>query len=57
MAFLFFAFGAMAAIEMSNPVPAAVINGKINASEVHSGLFMSNSITMKNRLVANVADE
>jgi hypothetical protein len=57
MAFLFLAFGAMAATEMSNPVPAAVINGKIKASEVRSGFFMSNSITMKNRLVANVVDE
>lgn len=42
---------------MSNPVPVAVINGKIKASEVRSGFFMSNSITMKNRLVANVVDE
>ncbi|MCX2170657.1 hypothetical protein ACMFFK_20590 [Serratia marcescens] len=55
--FYAFAFGAIAAIDIRSPVPAAVISGKIKASEVLSGLFMSKSITMKKTLVANVVEE
>lgn len=51
------AFGAMAAIDINNPVPAAVINGKINASEVRNGFLISNNIAMKKKLVANVVEE
>ncbi|HAH5906710.1 TPA: hypothetical protein HH840_003011 [Escherichia coli] len=47
----------MAAIDIKKPVPAAVMSGKIKASDVLSGLFISKSITIKNTLVANVVDE
>ncbi|MCF0046669.1 hypothetical protein [Enterobacter hormaechei] len=47
----------MAAIDIKNPVPAAVINGKIKASDVLSGFFISKSITIKKTLVAKVVDE
>lgn len=47
----------MAAIDIRRPVPAAVISGKIKASEVLNGLLISKSITIKNTLVANVVDE
>lgn len=55
--FYAFALGAIAAIDIRNPVPAAVISGKIKASEVLNGLLISKSITIKNTLVANVVDE
>lgn len=47
----------MAAIDIRSPVPAAVISGKIKASDVRSGLFISKSITIKKTLVAKVVDE
>jgi hypothetical protein len=55
--FYAFALGAMAAIDIKKPVPAAVISGKMKASEVLSGLFISKSMTIKNTLVAKVVDE
>lgn len=50
-------FGAKSARDMSRPVPHAMINGKIKASDVLSGFLTSNKITTKNILVANVVDE
>jgi len=49
--------GTIAAIEIINPVSAAIIKGNMKASEVLSGFFMSKRITMKNALVAKVEDE
>ncbi|GKX40028.1 hypothetical protein SOASR014_37670 [Pectobacterium carotovorum subsp. carotovorum] len=39
------------------PVSDASIKGKINASDVLNGFFMSKSITTKKALVANVDEE
>ncbi len=44
-------------MDIKNPVNAAVINGKMKSSEVRSGFLISNSITTKKELVANVVDE
>lgn len=50
-------FGAIAAIDIMNPVSIANISGMMNASDVLSGFFISHSITRKKPLVANVVDE
>jgi hypothetical protein len=50
-------FGAIADIDIMNPVSIAKISGMINASDVLRGLFMSHNITRKKPLVANVVDE
>lgn len=50
-------FGTIADSDIIKPVNAAIISGKIKASEVLSGFFMSNRITIKNALVANVDEE
>ncbi len=49
--------GAIADSEIINPVNAAMINGKIKASDVLSGFLISNRITIKKALVAKVEDE
>lgn len=54
---LFTFFGTIADNEIIKPVRAAIINGNMKASEVLSGFFISNRITMKNALVAKVDDE
>lgn len=49
--------GAKSASDISNPVPHAIISGKIKASDVLNGFLISNNITTKNILVAKVVDE
>ncbi|MCK7105941.1 hypothetical protein [Enterobacter kobei] len=50
-------FGTMAAIEIINPVSAAIISGNMKASDVRKGFFMSKRMTIKNALVAKVEEE
>ena len=50
-------FGAKSAREINRPVPQAMIKGKIKASDVLKGFFISNKITTKNILVENVVEE
>lgn len=44
-------------MEIINPVKAAIIKGKIKASDVLKGFFISKRMTIKKALVAKVEDE
>ena len=54
---MFTFFGAIADMEIINPVSAAIIKGNTNASDVRRGFLTSNKMTIKNALVAKVDDE